>query len=264
VRLDRNPGLTISLTNMVFSRENIWPFGALAFPNCFKRQGFACPQSPSDKRPLKFRDRRSHAKSANILFSARHQFSQRHRSPPRWNKCFDRFDAAWCSLPSFYSLRFSLVLPFFALLLVKQVRHLLQTSNFKFFFLPLFTIVVTVTVIIQIPPFADRIFSSKMPSKYHPVGDEKFHDVSPTRASLSESFTSTLLEQEDNTRSQEPRRQFCVRWMWLIHVLLLSLSFCLFVSAYFTRVSTLTYVQHYSAWCMQKPNEFLNMCTDSS
>lgn len=86
-----------------------------------------------------------------------------------------------------------------------------------------------------------------MPSKYHPVGDEKFHDVSPTRASLSESFTSTLLEQEDDARSQEPRR-FTVRWMWLAHALLLSLSFCLFVSAYFTRVSTLAYVQHYSAW----------------
>lgn len=66
---------------------------------------------------------------------------------------------------------------------------------------------------------------------------------------------------------REPRSRFSVNWMWLVHAVLLTLSFGLFVSAYFTRVSTLTHVQHFSAYCEL---EFLNIespfsdCNDSS
>jgi len=90
-----------------------------------------------------------------------------------------------------------------------------------------------------------------MASKYQPiVADEKFHDVFPGRSSTSESLGSTLLEDERDSRDTEPHRRFNSRWLWLGHAVLLSLSFVLFMSAYFTRASTLDYVQRYSAYCM--------------
>lgn len=90
-----------------------------------------------------------------------------------------------------------------------------------------------------------------MGSKYQPLGaDEKFHDVVfPTRTSTSESLGSTLLEDEEDSRITEPRSRFNINWMWLVHAVLLTLSFGLFISAYFTRASTLTHVQHFSAYC---------------
>ena len=88
-----------------------------------------------------------------------------------------------------------------------------------------------------------------MGSKYQPIGaDEKFHDVFPIRTSTSESLGSTLLDEEDSGNT-EPRSRFSINWMWLVHAMLLTLSFGLFISAYFTRVSTLTHVQHFSAYC---------------
>ena len=90
-----------------------------------------------------------------------------------------------------------------------------------------------------------------MGSKYQPIEvDEKFQDVVfPTRTSTSESLGSTLLEDEEDSRMTEPRSRFNIKWMWLVHAVLLTLSFGLFVSAYFTRVSTLTHVQHFSSYC---------------
>jgi hypothetical protein len=92
-----------------------------------------------------------------------------------------------------------------------------------------------------------------MGSKYEPIqADEKFHDVFPTRTSTSESLGSTLLEDEEDSRNTVPRSRFRINWMWLVHALLLTLSFGLFVSAYFTRASTLSHVQHFSAYCKLK------------
>ncbi|PQE13904.1 tat pathway signal sequence protein [Rutstroemia sp. NJR-2017a BBW] len=89
-----------------------------------------------------------------------------------------------------------------------------------------------------------------MPAKYERViGDEKFIDVSPGRSS-AESTDSTLLEYEEGGAEvpSTTKRQYDNRWMWLVHAVLLSFSFGLFASAYFTRVSTLRHVQEYSAW----------------
>jgi hypothetical protein len=90
-----------------------------------------------------------------------------------------------------------------------------------------------------------------MGSKYHSVdGDEKFDDVFIThRSSTSESLGSTLLEDEEDSRLTETRKGFNIRWMWLGHVVLLSLSFAMFVGAYYTRLSTLRHVQQFSAYC---------------
>lgn len=102
-----------------------------------------------------------------------------------------------------------------------------------------------------------------MGSKYQAIGaDEKFHDVFPTRTSTSESLGSTLLEDEEDSRSTEPQNRFNINWMWLVHVVLLTLSFGLFVSAYFTRLSTLTHVQHFSAYCESKPSALCASLTD--
>ena len=90
-----------------------------------------------------------------------------------------------------------------------------------------------------------------MGSKYQPIeGDEKFQDVVfAARTSTSESLGSTLLEDEEDSRMTEPRSRFNIKWMWLVHAVLLMMSFGLFISAYCTRVSTLTHVQHFSAYC---------------
>jgi hypothetical protein len=90
-----------------------------------------------------------------------------------------------------------------------------------------------------------------MYSKYQPIQpeDEKFQDVfPPNRLSISTSDL-TLLEDEEDSRLTESQSGFNSKWMWLAHAVLLSLSFSMFVAAYFKPVSTLTHVQHFSAFC---------------
>lgn len=94
-----------------------------------------------------------------------------------------------------------------------------------------------------------------MPAKYHQViGDEKPIHTLHNRES-TESLKSTLLNWEYDEKSQDVesmslRRLRCNdRWIWLVHAVLLSLSFGLFISTYFTRMTTLKYVEEYSAWC---------------
>ena len=90
-----------------------------------------------------------------------------------------------------------------------------------------------------------------MPSKYQPVQpeDEKFEDVFPPNRSSTSMSDSTLLEDEKDSRLAEPRPIFNSKWLWLVHVVLFSLSFSMFAAAYFKPVSTLTHVQHFSAYC---------------
>lgn len=95
----------------------------------------------------------------------------------------------------------------------------------------------------------------KMSAKYNQVvGDEKFIDVSPGRGS-TDSLNSTLLDSEYDGKIRDVESvplagQKCNnRWMWFVHAVLLSLSFGLFMSAHFTRVTTLQHVKGYSAWC---------------
>jgi hypothetical protein len=79
------------------------------------------------------------------------------------------------------------------------------------------------------------------------VGDEKFEKYTERRGS-NDTSSSTLLEEDIDTRLT-PRRKFTIRWMMLAHAALLSLSFTLFMSAFLTRASTLTFVKKYSAYC---------------
>jgi hypothetical protein len=89
-----------------------------------------------------------------------------------------------------------------------------------------------------------------MGSKYQPVGDnEKFQDTFPRRSSTSTSDSTLLEDEEDSRRPQESRRFFGPRWMWLAHTALLSLSFTMFISAFFTRATTLQHVKQFSAYC---------------
>jgi hypothetical protein len=88
-----------------------------------------------------------------------------------------------------------------------------------------------------------------MDSKYKQVDDdEKFQAAFPRRSSTS-TLDSTLLDHEEDARALEPRRKFNPRWMWLAHTVLLSLSFTMFISAFFTRATTLQYVKQFSAYC---------------
>jgi hypothetical protein len=87
-----------------------------------------------------------------------------------------------------------------------------------------------------------------MASKYHAVqNDEKFTEVFPRRSSTSTS-DSTLLEDEEDHREPEPRSRFSGKWMWLVHAVLLLLSFTMFMSAMFTKASTLEHVRKFSAY----------------
>jgi hypothetical protein len=89
-----------------------------------------------------------------------------------------------------------------------------------------------------------------MGSKYQPVGDdEKFQETFPRRSSTSTSDSTLLEDEEDSRRAIEPRKFFGPRWMWLAHTALLSLSFTMFVSAFFTRATTLQHVKQFSAYC---------------
>jgi len=90
-----------------------------------------------------------------------------------------------------------------------------------------------------------------MGSKYQQVhhDDEKFEDVFPPNRTSSSLSESTLLEDEDDQRLTQPKRSWSSRWMWMVHAVLLSLSFTMFVSSWFTRASTLDYVKTYSAYC---------------
>ncbi|KAL2072858.1 hypothetical protein VTL71DRAFT_12201 [Oculimacula yallundae] len=84
-------------------------------------------------------------------------------------------------------------------------------------------------------------------TKYEAVGlDEKFQEPFPGRASTSTS-DSTLLDEED-VRHTQPRQKFTIKWMWLVHAALLSLSFTMFMGAFFTRASTLEHVKKFSAY----------------
>jgi hypothetical protein len=92
-----------------------------------------------------------------------------------------------------------------------------------------------------------------MGSKYQPVkGDEKFQEVlfDARRASTSTS-DDTLLEDEEDARLTQPRSRMSGRWMWLVHAVLLSLSFTMFVSSFFQKPSTLQHVKQFSAYCEQ-------------
>jgi hypothetical protein len=90
-----------------------------------------------------------------------------------------------------------------------------------------------------------------MGSEYQKINhdDEKFEDVFPPNRSSSSLSESTLLEDEDDQRLVQPKKRWSERWMWMVHAALLSLSFTLFVLSWFTRASTLDYVQKYSAYC---------------
>lgn len=88
-----------------------------------------------------------------------------------------------------------------------------------------------------------------MASKYHAVqNDEKFTEVFPGRSSTSTSG-STLLEDAEDHIISEPRSRWASKWMVLVHAALLSLSFTMFVSALFTKASTLEHVKKFSAYC---------------
>ncbi|KAH8815450.1 hypothetical protein F5884DRAFT_178817 [Xylogone sp. PMI_703] len=96
-----------------------------------------------------------------------------------------------------------------------------------------------------------------MASKYVPVQDEeKFEEVDfRKRSNSTHSFGSTLLadDYQDADIVESSRWQFSQKWMWLVHVVLLSLSFTMFVSAYYNRLSTLTHVQLFSAYSPAAP-----------
>lgn len=88
-----------------------------------------------------------------------------------------------------------------------------------------------------------------MATKYHAVGDdEKFDDIELPKQS-SESLGSTLLADEEDSSRLGSRKKFDAKWMWLGHVVLLSLSIALFAGAHYTRLSTLRHVQQFSAYC---------------
>lgn len=89
-----------------------------------------------------------------------------------------------------------------------------------------------------------------MGSKYQPVDagdDEKFHEVFPRRSSTSTSDSTLLEDDTEDSRMLQPKKTS--RWMWIVHALLLSLSFSMFVSSFFTRASTLQHVKQFSAYC---------------
>jgi len=88
-----------------------------------------------------------------------------------------------------------------------------------------------------------------MSSKYQYVPtDEKFHDEDISRSSTSDSLSNNTPENEDRSELIERIHRYSAKWMWLGHVVLLILSSTMFVSALFTRASTLRFVQQYSAY----------------
>jgi len=93
-----------------------------------------------------------------------------------------------------------------------------------------------------------------MGSEYQQINhdDEKFEDVFPPNRSSTSLSESTLLEDEDDQRMLRPKKRWSERWlwslMWMVHAALLTLSFTLFMASWFTRASTLDYVQRYSAY----------------
>lgn len=91
-----------------------------------------------------------------------------------------------------------------------------------------------------------------MGSKYQQINhdDEKFEDVFPPNRSSSSMSDSTLLEDEEDRRLTQPKRRWTERWMWLVHAVLLSLSFTMFVSSWFASPTTLDCVTKYAAYCM--------------
>jgi hypothetical protein len=97
-----------------------------------------------------------------------------------------------------------------------------------------------------------------MPSKYEPIKeeDEKYEDIFVARRSSTSTSNSTLLCEEDPELS-EPRRISISNWMWLVHAVLLSLSFSMFAAAYFKPVSTLEHVRHFSAYCESSQAQIL-------
>ncbi|CAG8960096.1 hypothetical protein HYFRA_00010574 [Hymenoscyphus fraxineus] len=85
-------------------------------------------------------------------------------------------------------------------------------------------------------------------SKYQPVcnADEKYKDESSRRTSSVLSDSTSLDEEEQ--RSLQLERRGSPRWIWVLHVVLLSLSLTMFISSWFARVSTLEYVRKFSAY----------------
>ncbi|CZT13177.1 uncharacterized protein RAG0_16749 [Rhynchosporium agropyri] len=86
-------------------------------------------------------------------------------------------------------------------------------------------------------------------TKYDRVGeDEKFQEPFPGGRTSTSTSDSTLLDEEDVRGVTQARQKFTIKWMWLVHAALLSLSFTMFVGAFFIRTSTLEHVKKFSAY----------------
>lgn len=88
-------------------------------------------------------------------------------------------------------------------------------------------------------------------SKYQPIDladNEKFHDVYPPRRTSSSLSDTTLLEDVDLESRRPECKGWGPKWMWLLHVALLSLSSLMFVSSWYARTSTLQHVKEFSAY----------------
>jgi hypothetical protein len=84
--------------------------------------------------------------------------------------------------------------------------------------------------------------------EYQPVpGDEeKYQIVAVSNRRLSSSSLDATLSYDEPF---EKRRSSILKWIWVIHAVLLSVSSTMFAAAYFKPVSTLEHVRHFSAYC---------------
>jgi hypothetical protein len=94
-----------------------------------------------------------------------------------------------------------------------------------------------------------NFFFAIMGSKYQPVQDDEKPQESFARRSSTSTADSTLLEDEEDLRMTRPQSRFGPRWVWVTHVVLLSLSFTMFMTSLFSRASTLEHVERFSAYC---------------
>ncbi|KAF2667143.1 hypothetical protein BT63DRAFT_427548 [Microthyrium microscopicum] len=88
-----------------------------------------------------------------------------------------------------------------------------------------------------------------MSQTYQPVRkeEEKYHDGYRNRTSISSSSDLTLLHEEVSKISHDSQG-FQSRWLWLVHAVLLSLSFTMFTATYFRHISTAEHVRRFSAY----------------
>lgn len=148
------------------------------------------------------------------------------------------------------------------------VRHMQRLGVISSVLFSLIFMVCCTFELWQLPKLQRHTFI-EMPSKYQALQDEeeKFQPVEFVKSrssSVSTSGSTLLFEEVDLSPSASPKRTISEKWMWLIHAVLLTLSFTMFAASYYKPISISEVVKKSSSYCKLVRHNYISILTRSS